>query len=88
MKCGEISMIVEIFNKINKLSRPARYIIYIGIVSGIVLLVPALFLSLQSPRGVKDIYLSCNMSKTATTLFAEGIVGGLIYEFFVLKLKK
>ena len=75
-------MIGKIVNRINTLTRPAKYMMYIGIISGILLLCAALYLSLNSGRVIKDIYLSCNMSEIAATLFAEGIVCGLAYEFF------
>ena len=75
-------MIGRMVNRINTLSKPARYMIYIGIISGLLLLSCALYISVCSGRGLKDLYLSCHMSETAAILFAEGIVCGLIYEFF------
>jgi len=75
-------MFGRIVGRINTMSRPAKYMMYIGVISGMLLLSAALYLSLQSVRAVKDIYLCCNMAKVAAKLFAEGVVCALAYELF------
>lgn len=77
-------MLYRIFSSINQLRGIPRHILLSGVCGALCVMLAALCLLFFAPRYGQYV-LSCQLCEAAVTIFAEGIVLGLLWDMFFHK---
>lgn len=81
-------MLRKIISALDGISSISRIIVFIGVGIGLLLLCASFIISLAQNLSLSFKYLYEQMAKTSVTLFAQGVVFGLGFDFLLKMLDR